>query len=85
MRTHKESCSRLSAMVCSRMQLRVKLQLFSAPCQERPSLQATHIFDGLESWPTHLMYLASGHLQLFAPTTQLPEVHESGLLALVEK
>lgn len=25
---------------------------------------ATHIFDGLEAWPTHLMYLADGKLQV---------------------
>lgn len=28
------------------------------------TLQATHIFDGLESWPSHLMYLAGGRLQV---------------------
>jgi hypothetical protein len=25
---------------------------------------ATHIFDGLESWPSHLMYLANGTLKV---------------------
>lgn len=47
-------------------------------------LQATHIFDGLEAWPTHLVYLASGRLQLAAPTAALPELHQLGLLRLVE-
>ena len=47
-------------------------------------LQATHIFDGLESWPTHLMYLAAGRLQLFSPTSHMPQLHEVGLLRLVE-
>lgn len=27
-------------------------------------LQATHIFDGLESWPSHVMYVAGGRLQV---------------------
>lgn len=27
-------------------------------------LQATHIFDGLESWPSHVMYVAGGCLQV---------------------
>ena len=27
-------------------------------------IYATHIFDGLEAWPTHLMYLAHGKLQV---------------------
>lgn len=48
-------------------------------------MQATHIFDGLESWPTHIMYLSGGRLQLFAPTAELPEMHDSGLLTLVER
>lgn len=27
-------------------------------------IYATHIFDGLEAWPTHLMYLAHSKLQV---------------------
>ena len=48
--------------------------------------QATHIFDGLESWPTHLMYLARGSLQLFKPCSEIPELQEGGrLMRLVER
>ena len=47
--------------------------------------QATHIFDGLEAWPSHVMYLASGRLQLFEPAANLPELKEGRLLELVER
>lgn len=48
-------------------------------------MQATHIFDGLEGWPTHLMYLAGGKLQIFKPAADFPELQEGSLLQLVEK
>lgn len=48
-------------------------------------IYATHIFDGLESWPTHLMYVARGRLQVFEPAENLPELKEGKLLELVEK
>ena len=48
-------------------------------------LQATHIFDGLESWPSHLMYLAGGKMQLFKPAAEIPELQEGRLLQLVER
>jgi hypothetical protein len=47
--------------------------------------QATHIFDGLESWPTHLAYVAGGRLQQFAPAVAFPELKEGRLLDLVER
>jgi len=28
-------------------------------------IYATHIFDGLDSWPSHVAYLAAGHLKFF--------------------
>lgn len=48
-------------------------------------LQATHIFDGLESWPSHLMYLAGGKMQLFKPASEVPELQQGHLLQLVER
>lgn len=48
-------------------------------------LQATHIFDGLESWPSHLMYLAGGKMQLFRPASEVPELQQGQLLQLVER
>ena len=47
-------------------------------------MQATHIFDGLESWPTHLMYLARGELQLFKACADIPELENGRLMRLVE-
>lgn len=46
--------------------------------------QATHIFDGLETWPTHLMYVAGGQLQLFSAAANIPEMQDPGLLKLIE-
>lgn len=48
-------------------------------------LQATHIFDGLESWPSHIMYVAGGRLQVFAAAADVPELQEGRLLELVER
>lgn len=55
-------------------------------CNQHESLlQATHIFDGLESWPSHLMYLAGGTMHLFKPASEIPELQEGRLLQLVER
>lgn len=47
-------------------------------------MQATHIFDGLEAWPTHLMYLAGGRLQRYQPASHFPELQKGHLLQLIE-
>ena len=47
-------------------------------------MQATHIFDGLEEWPTHIMYLAGGKLKVFEPASAFPELKKGDLLGLVE-
>lgn len=47
-------------------------------------LQATHIFDGLEAWPSHLAYLAGGKLQTFGSADTYPELQDGRLLELVE-
>lgn len=41
------------------------LQFFKEECTERGAtiVYATHIFDGLEDWATHLAYVANGKLQ----------------------
>jgi CCR4-NOT complex subunit CAF16 len=40
------------------------LQFFKQECEERQAtiLYATHIFDGLEGWVTHLAYMEDGQL-----------------------
>ncbi|KAJ9179672.1 hypothetical protein P3X46_008015 [Hevea brasiliensis] len=42
---------------------------------------ATHIFDGLEEWPTHIMYAAHGKLQLSMPMTKH---HKNSYLSLMK-
>lgn len=41
------------------------LEFFKEECSERGAtiVYATHIFDGLESWATHLAYVSDGKLQ----------------------
>lgn len=46
-------------------------------------IYATHIFDGLESWPTHVAYVAGGRLRLLKPAEEIPELQEGRLLELV--
>lgn len=49
------------------------------------AVQATHIFDGLESWPSHVMYVAGGQLQVFEAAANIPELRQGQLLSLVER
>ena len=45
------------------------LAFFVEECEQRGAtiIYATHIFDGLESWITHLAYVSGGCLQRGAP------------------
>ena len=38
-------------------------------------IYATHIFDGLEDWATHLIYLRSGHLDACSALDDIDELH----------
>ena len=44
-------------------------------CEERGAtvIYCTHIFDGLDQWPTHLMYVAGGRLERFGRMDELTE------------
>lgn len=55
-------------------------------CETRGSvvIYATHIFDGLESWPTHVAYLSGGKFKVFKTADELPELQQEGLLKLVD-
>ena len=44
----------------------------------------THIFDGIEAWPTHLAFLAAGGFEAVAPAAEVPELGEGRLMELVE-
>ncbi|KAG2431847.1 hypothetical protein HXX76_009340 [Chlamydomonas incerta] len=46
-------------------------------------IYATHIFDGLEFWPSHVAYLAGGRLALFKEAKHIPELAEGRLLSMV--
>ncbi|XP_075265157.1 uncharacterized protein LOC142357394 [Convolutriloba macropyga] len=46
-------------------------------------IYATHIFDGLGFWPSHIAYVAGGELKLFKKAEELPELKEGRLLELV--
>ncbi|KAH0843455.1 hypothetical protein HID58_091996 [Brassica napus] len=55
-------------------------------CQERGAtiIYATHIFDGLEDWPTHIVYVANGKLQLAMPMEKVKETSKKSLMRTVE-
>ncbi|KAK9725295.1 hypothetical protein RND81_05G134500 [Saponaria officinalis] len=62
------------------------LSFLKKECDERHAtiIYATHIFEGLESWPSHIVYLANGRLQLSMPMDQVKELSKM-LLMLNEK
>ncbi len=55
-------------------------------CAERNAtvIYATHIFDGLESWPSHVVYVAQGQVQLYEEASAIPQLAQGDLLGLVE-
>lgn len=62
------------------------MKFLKEECQERKAtvIYATHIFDGLEAWPSHIMYVAQGRLQLFEKAEAIPELKQGRLLELVD-
>ncbi|GAQ82664.1 ABC transporter family protein [Klebsormidium nitens] len=63
------------------------LTFLVSECAERGAtiIYATHIFDGLDKWATHISYVAQGTLQLFEPAEAIPELKEMSLMRTVEK
>ncbi|GMH38200.1 hypothetical protein BSKO_06084 [Bryopsis sp. KO-2023] len=61
------------------------MRFLTEECEQRGAsiIYATHIFDGLEGWPTHMSFLAGGHLKVFEKVSAFPEVAEMRLLDLV--
>ena len=55
-------------------------------CDERGAtiIYATHIFDGLEDWPTNIVYVAHGKLQLAMPMDKVKEISKLSLMRTVE-
>lgn len=62
------------------------LNYLKKECEERGAtiIYATHIFDGLENWPTHIVYVAHGKLQLALPLGKVKEMTNLSLMRTVE-
>ncbi|KAG9143566.1 hypothetical protein Leryth_015977 [Lithospermum erythrorhizon] len=70
--------------VVARMDL---LEFFKEECEQRGAtiVYATHIFDGLESWATHLVYIQDGVMKKTEKLSELQELKNSpNLLSVVE-
>lgn len=63
------------------------LRFLKKECEERGAtiIYATHIFDGLEDWPSHMVYVAHGKLQLAMPMDKIKEMSNLSLMRTVEK
>ncbi|KAK7356177.1 hypothetical protein VNO80_15444 [Phaseolus coccineus] len=62
------------------------LRFLRKECEERGAtiIYATHIFDGLEDWPTNIVYVAHGKLQLAMPMDKVKEISKLSLMRTVE-
>lgn len=70
--------------VVTRMDL---LDFFKEECEQREAIivYATHIFDGLETWATHLAYIQDGELRRAEKISNVNELKSStNLLSVVE-
>ena len=49
-------------------------------CEQRGAtvIYATHIFDGLEFWPSHVAYVARGKMQMLREAAEVPELAQVG-------
>ncbi|XP_047342524.1 ABC transporter I family member 20 [Impatiens glandulifera] len=63
------------------------LKFLKKECEERGAsiIYATHIFDGLENWPSHIVYVARGELQLALPMDEVKKESNLSLMRTVEK
>lgn len=63
------------------------LKFFEQECEERGAtiIYATHIFDGMEKWATHIAYLENGKMIRGGPANEMRELHDgTKLLTIVE-
>ena len=62
------------------------LAFFKRECEERGAtiVYATHIFDGLEPWATHLAYVGNGGFERQGAVADFPELRGQKLLHVVE-
>ncbi|KAJ8774200.1 hypothetical protein K2173_009631 [Erythroxylum novogranatense] len=62
------------------------LKFLKNECDDRGAtiIYATHIFDGLEHWPTHIVYVVHGKLQLAMPMAKVLQISNLSLMRTVE-
>lgn len=62
------------------------LKFLKMECEQRGAtiIYATHIFDGLEDWPSHIVYVAHGKLQLALPLEKIKEMSNLSLMRTIE-
>lgn len=65
--------------VCARLDL---LAFFKRETEERGAtiVYATHIFDGLEAWPTHVAYMEDGVMKVCDSVGNVPELFGGGMV-----
>nr|GMC53361.1 ABC transporter I family member 20 [Ipomoea batatas] len=58
------------------------LRFLKKECEDQGAtiIYATHIFDGLEDWPSHIVYVAHGRLQLAMPMDKVKEISNLSLM-----
>jgi CCR4-NOT complex subunit CAF16 len=58
------------------------LRFFKEECEERRCIivYATHIFDGLAEWMTHIAFVSDGQLVKGGPVGEFPEFHQGKVL-----
>jgi CCR4-NOT complex subunit CAF16 len=63
------------------------LRFFKQECDERSCtiVYATHIFDGLADWMTHLLFVSDGHVAKAGAVEDFPELKDQKVLHLASK
>nr|GEX94242.1 ABC transporter I family member 20 [Tanacetum cinerariifolium] len=63
------------------------LAFLKKECEVRSAtiIYATHIFDGLENWPSHIVYVAQGKLQLASTMDDVKKMSNLSLMRTVEQ
>ena len=63
------------------------LNVLNLPWRRLPLqvIYATHIFDGLEFWPSHVAYVARGKIQMLKEAADVPELAQVGGLGVWPK
>ncbi|KAJ7973238.1 ABC transporter I family protein [Quillaja saponaria] len=62
------------------------LRFLRKECEDQGAtiIYATHTFDGLEDWPSNIVYVAHGKLQLAMPMDKVKEISKLSLMRTIE-